>query len=70
MSSSEKDRAQGIADEAKGRVKSAAGELSGNDKMKDEGKLDQLKGKVGQGMADAKDKVNDLADRLKKDDNR
>jgi uncharacterized protein YjbJ (UPF0337 family) len=70
MSSETKDRAQGIADEAKGRVKSAAGDLSGDDKLKSQGMLDQAKGKVQQGVADVKDKVGEVVDKLKHDDNR
>jgi uncharacterized protein YjbJ (UPF0337 family) len=68
MSDETKDRARGVADEAKGRVKSAAGDLSGDDKLKGEGMLDQLKGKVGQGMADAKEKAGEVVDRLKQDE--
>ena len=66
--SEEKDRAEGTANEIKGRVKSAAGELSGNDQTKAEGKLDQMKGKLQQGLADAKDKADDLIDRVTGDD--
>ena len=38
----------GKMDEAKGRVKEAAGALSGNDKLRAEGKADQAIGKVEQ----------------------
>lgn len=44
------------SDQAKGRVKEAAGDLTGNDKLKNEGKADQAAG-------DAKKFVNDVADR-------
>lgn len=45
-------------DQAKGRIKEAAGDLTGNDELKAEGKLDQGKGKV-------KGFVDDVADKLK-----
>lgn len=43
------------ADEGKGRVKEAAGSLTGDDSLKDEGKVDQAKSNV----KDAVDKVGD-----------
>ncbi|HEV8462896.1 MAG TPA: CsbD family protein [Gaiellaceae bacterium] len=46
------------ADEAKGRMKEAAGDLTGNDDLKREGKVDQAEGKV-------KDKVDEAADKVK-----
>ena len=48
----------GTADEAKGRVKEAAGDLSGDDGLKREGKVDRASGSV-------KDKVGDASDKLK-----
>jgi uncharacterized protein YjbJ (UPF0337 family) len=45
----------GAVDEAKGRAKEAVGDVTGNDKLKDEGKVDRSKGKV----KDAVDKVAD-----------
>jgi len=45
-------------DEAKGRVKEAAGTLSGDDELKREGKVDQAAGK-------AKGSVERLADKVK-----
>jgi uncharacterized protein YjbJ (UPF0337 family) len=46
------------ADEAKGRMKEAAGDLTDNDDLKREGKVDQGKGKV-------KEVVDDVADKFK-----
>ena len=40
--------ASGKSDEMKGRVKEAAGAISGDKKLKREGKLDQAVGKVKQ----------------------
>jgi uncharacterized protein YjbJ (UPF0337 family) len=45
-------------DEAKGRVKEAAGDLSGNKDLKREGKIDRAAGS-------AKGKVGDAADKVK-----
>jgi uncharacterized protein YjbJ (UPF0337 family) len=45
-------------DEVKGRAKKAAGDLTGNDKLKREGKADQAAGKV-------KDAVDSVAEKAK-----
>lgn len=47
----------GKTDELKGRVKEAAGDLTGNAKLKREGQLDQTVGKVKQKADKAIDKV-------------
>jgi uncharacterized protein YjbJ (UPF0337 family) len=47
----------GKADQAKGRVKEAAGVLTDDDRLKREGKVDQAAGKVKEGAAKAVDKV-------------
>lgn len=46
------------ADDLKGRVKEAAGDLTDNDDLQRDGKVDQGKGKV-------KDAVDDVADKFK-----
>jgi uncharacterized protein YjbJ (UPF0337 family) len=46
------------ADEGKGRLKEAAGSLTGDDDLKNEGKADQAK-------ASLKDKVDHAADKVK-----
>ena len=46
---------EGRKDEAKGRVKKAAGELTGDDKLKREGQMDKAAGKAKQGVDKAKD---------------
>jgi len=52
----------GKTDEAKGRVKEAAGSLTGDDDLKDEGKVDRGEGEAKQKVDDAKDTVEDAAD--------
>jgi uncharacterized protein YjbJ (UPF0337 family) len=47
----------GKTDKAKGRVKEAAGALSGNRKLKREGKIDQLVGSVKDAVGSAVDTV-------------
>jgi uncharacterized protein YjbJ (UPF0337 family) len=44
-------------DEAKGRVKEAAGSLTGDKEMKNEGKVDQAKSSVKDGVDKVADKV-------------
>lgn len=48
----------GSADTAKGRAKEAAGDLTGDDDLKTEGKVDRASGGI-------KDKVGEAADRVK-----
>ena len=47
-------------DEAKGRVKEAAGNLTGDKDLKNEGKVDQAGGKAKDGVEKLTDKVKDL----------
>jgi uncharacterized protein YjbJ (UPF0337 family) len=47
----------GKTDEVKGRIKEAAGALTGNDKLREEGKTDQAVGKTKQAVQKAADTV-------------
>jgi uncharacterized protein YjbJ (UPF0337 family) len=47
-------------DDAKGRVKEAAGDLADDDGLKNEGKVDQATGKVKDAVGDVADKVKDV----------
>ena len=49
----------GKTDELKGRVKEAAGALTGDHKLKQEGKVDQVVGKIKQTVEKVADKVKD-----------
>jgi len=51
--------ASGKSDEVKGRVKEAAGALTGNKKLKRKGKTDQAVGKVKQKVEKVIDKAKD-----------
>ena len=47
----------GKADEIKGRIKEAAGALTGNEKLRQEGKAEQAVGKVEQAVESTAKKV-------------
>ncbi len=49
----------GTMDKAKGRVKEAAGDLTGDQSLKNEGKVDKGAGKVKNAVGDTADKVKD-----------
>ena len=49
----------GSVDEAKGRVKEAAGSLTDDKSLKNEGKVDKASGSVKDAVGDAADKVKD-----------
>ena len=51
--------ASGKSDELKGRVKEAAGALTGDKKLKREGKADQVVGKAKQAVEKVVDKIKD-----------
>ncbi len=53
------------ADDIKGRVKEAAGDLTDNDRLKREGKTDQAAGKIKEMADDVKDKLDDAVDAVK-----
>jgi uncharacterized protein YjbJ (UPF0337 family) len=55
----------GKAEEMKGRVKEAAGDLTNDDDLRRSGKADQASGKVKQKVDDAKDKVEEGIDKVK-----
>ena len=51
----DKDRIEGSAAQAKGKVKEVAGELTGDTKLETEGKVDQAAGKVRNTVGAIKD---------------
>jgi uncharacterized protein YjbJ (UPF0337 family) len=54
----------GAADDAKGRLKKAGGELTGDDSLKREGDVDKASGKVKDAVGGVADKAKDA---LRKD---
>ena len=57
MSDSDKDRAEGLGSEAKGRVEQGIGGLTGDRGQQTQGTVDEGKGNVQQGIGDLKDKL-------------
>jgi len=52
-------------DDIKGRVKEAAGDLTDDDKLKREGKVDRAAASVRGKVDDVKDKAEDVIDKVK-----
>jgi len=59
----DKDRIEGMADQAKGAVKKGIGNLTGDAKLQAEGEADKLKGKIKNAVGGAKDAARDAADK-------
>jgi uncharacterized protein YjbJ (UPF0337 family) len=57
--------ADGDVDTTKGRIKKAAGDLTGDDDLRREGKVDEASGTVKDKVGDAADKAKDA---LRRDD--
>ena len=55
----------GTADKASGRIKQAAGDLTDNDDLKNDGKKDEAAGKAKDAVDTVKDKANDVIDSIK-----
>jgi uncharacterized protein YjbJ (UPF0337 family) len=55
----DKDRIRGVADQAKGAVKDAAGKATGDSKLQAEGKLDKVKGKLETAVGGWRDAARD-----------
>ena len=52
-------------DQAKGKIKQAAGDLTGDKDLKREGKTDEKAGQAKEGLEKAKDKLGDAVDNIK-----
>ena len=57
-----KDRIEGSAEQAKGKVKEVAGKVTGDSKLETEGKADQVAGKVKNTIGGIKDSVKEAVD--------
>lgn len=53
------DRVEGAAKEAGGNIKEAAGKMTGDERLKAEGRADQVEGKVQNTVGGVKDAVRD-----------
>ena len=54
----------GKTDVVKGRIKEAAGALTGNDKLREEGRADQAVGKTKQAVQKVVDKVKEAVNKV------
>jgi uncharacterized protein YjbJ (UPF0337 family) len=70
MTDQSQDRLEGEFDEAKGKGKEALGRLANDKSTQMEGQRDQAVGKAKQGMADMKDKADDIVKDVTSRDNR
>jgi uncharacterized protein YjbJ (UPF0337 family) len=55
----DRDRVEGAAKNLKGKVKEAAGKVTGDAKLKSEGRADQVAGKVQNAVGGVKDAIRD-----------
>jgi uncharacterized protein YjbJ (UPF0337 family) len=55
----------GNMDEAKGRVKQAVGDLTDDDDLRREGKVDEKSGQAKDKLDELKDKAEDVVDKVK-----
>ena len=62
----DKEHVKGAADKVKGAVKEAAGKVTGNDRLVEEGKADKAAGAARQAVGDVKDAGRKAADSLKR----
>ena len=60
------DKAENTGTDLKGRAKEAAGSITGDDELKNEGRADQAESSVKQAGEKAKDAVGDMKDAFKK----
>ena len=65
-----KDELDGKADVLKGRIKQGVGDLTDNDKLRDEGVADEATGEIKEGVGKARrkvgDAIEDVADKIKR----
>lgn len=62
MDTPNEQKADGMTDELKGKVKQAVGGLTGDKSMQGEGMVDEAKGETKQTVADGRKALDDLAD--------
>jgi uncharacterized protein YjbJ (UPF0337 family) len=53
----DKDRIEGMAQQGKGKMKETAGKVLGDEKLKAEGKMDKVEGKVRNTVGGLKDAI-------------
>jgi uncharacterized protein YjbJ (UPF0337 family) len=58
------DEIRGKMDQAKGRVKQGVGDLTGNERLRNEGLDDEAAGKVDEGVGKARRKVGETVSKI------
>ncbi|HEV7286570.1 MULTISPECIES: CsbD family protein [Kaistia] len=61
--SSTSDKIKGLANEAAGNVKQGVGKMTDNDRLRAEGKAQEVKGEAQQAVGKAKDAVKNVVDK-------
>ena len=65
-----KDELDGKAESLKGKIKQGLGDLTDNDRLRDEGAADEVKGDVQEGFGKTRrkvgDAIEDIGDKLKR----
>jgi uncharacterized protein YjbJ (UPF0337 family) len=59
----DKDRVKGMAQQSKGAIEEVAGKVMGDEKLKAQGKMDKMEGKVRNAIGGAKDAIRDAEKR-------
>ena len=62
----DKDRVKGAAKTVGGKAKTAAGKVLGDEKLKNEGRADQVKGKAQNIVGGVKDKMRESSEKSRK----
>jgi uncharacterized protein YjbJ (UPF0337 family) len=62
----DKDRVEGATKNVKGKAKTAAGKILGDEKLKNEGRADQVKGKVQNTVGGVKDEIEEIDEDTRK----
>ncbi len=60
------DNVKGTLEKLGGKIKETVGDLTGNEKLKNEGRADQVKGAAHDALGNAKEAGRDTADGIKK----
>lgn len=60
-----KEHVKGAAQKTKGKIKEAIGHVTGNKKLENQGKADEVKGDAYSAAGDAKDAAKEAAEHLK-----
>jgi uncharacterized protein YjbJ (UPF0337 family) len=59
----DKERTKGMAEQGKGSMKETAGKAMGDEKLKAEGKMDKMEGKMRNAVGGAKDAMREASEK-------